>query len=65
MRDAAYVDLNPIRAGIAKTPEESEFTSIYERIRGLRIGAAPTEDGSDTNAKVHSCRFSHRAPAEC
>ncbi len=29
----AYVDLNPVRAAVAATPETSEYTSIQERIR--------------------------------
>ncbi|MBT3022837.1 MAG: transposase [Candidatus Thiodiazotropha sp. (ex Lucina aurantia)] len=31
----AYVDLNPVRAGMAKTPEQSEYTSIAERTTKL------------------------------
>ncbi|WP_445354875.1 hypothetical protein ACJJI5_18385 [Microbulbifer sp. EKSA008] len=31
----AYVDLNPIRADIAKTPEDSDHTSIQQRVRAV------------------------------
>lgn len=31
LRCMAYVDLNPVRAGLARTPETSEYTSVQQR----------------------------------
>lgn len=49
----AYVDLNPIRAALAKTPEQSDYTSIQERIRypnnSLLI---PFDDESDDDIGI-------------
>jgi REP element-mobilizing transposase RayT len=35
----AYVDLNPVRAGIARTPESSAYTSLRARLRETRRSA--------------------------
>lgn len=32
LRTCAYIDLNPLAAGVARSPESSKFTSIYQRL---------------------------------
>jgi REP element-mobilizing transposase RayT len=39
----AYVDLNPVRAGMAETPETSDYTSIQQRIAAWQAQQQKTE----------------------
>lgn len=50
----AYVDLNPVRAGIESTPEDSAFTSIYERIRRLKRVASEGERARASSLALQS-----------
>jgi hypothetical protein len=36
LASSVYIDLNPLAAGIAETPEQSEYTSIRQRIQHVR-----------------------------
>ena len=43
----AYVDLNPIRAAMAKTPEASSYTSIQERIQNNKTDLLGFDKGRE------------------
>ncbi len=40
----AYVDLNPIRANLSRSLDDSAFTSIQERLKRYRIASNKTDD---------------------
>jgi hypothetical protein len=58
----AYVDLNPIRAGISPTPEQSDFTSIQLRIKAAITGKQPVAllpfTGDENQQKTTGISFS-------
>ena len=68
---AAYVDLNPIRAAMAETIEESDYTSAQKRAadlarrRGVRGGTSGGSEKSGGDERSNSSEQSGRRLAPC
>ncbi len=56
----AYVDLNPVRAGVAETPEQSEYTAIKERAHQCKLNPDATDESNAPNGLLPFAGYPHQ-----
>ncbi len=56
-----YVDLNPVRAKMAKTPESSQYTSVQRRLSKRKSGLIPFQakrpENHERNSGIFTCNW--------
>jgi hypothetical protein len=59
-----YLNLNVIRAGMALTPEDSKYTSVFDRIWAMLLTGEPFEGLFPCSREFHRGPYAEGAPVE-
>lgn len=59
---AAYIDLNPIRAHMAETLEQSDYTSVQRRVQAIKATASEAGSSGDLPPDVERAALEYATP---
>ena len=59
---AAYIDLNPIRADVAETLEQSDYTCVQRRVQAIKSTASDADSSGDLPPVVETTAVESAAP---
>ena len=59
---AAYIDLNPIRAGMAETLEQSDYTSVQRRVQAIKATALDADSSGKLPPDIERAALESASP---